>query len=288
MPQHEDPLVFNADRGLWQNASNPGPSLIPAGLSIGTPGGSRVRLAPTVGNTIQVDGGATATIEAAVQLQSGAATEVQPGHVSSVVFHQGAANEQIGTLTVSAMANSTAQATLLTSDSADGTIKGAAKTGTITPGSTTTWAFTTAHQVLPSAQSVQVGQGYNINATDPRNAAIPEDWHSIGIGGSGMGGNLNYIVIPVGNGSLVALAWFFTHNNGTTTSDDTLVCSLPNAYAPTSGWRIAAACDQLKVSNSIFEGAHLRILAGSGDCKVWGIGTTATFHAGSGVYPLGI
>lgn len=290
MPEHGDPLVFNAFAGVWQNASNQGPTGQPAPLTIGNPAGSQVAMVPAAGQSVQVDGGAVGLIQSAFQLRSGAPTESVPGYTASVIFQQGAVNEQVGHLNVSGLSSGTAQAQLMLSDSADGTIKGSNNSGTVMPGiGQVTWAFTTAHKIIPSTQSIQVAQSYNLNATDPRAAGgIPEDWHQVTPSLTGWGGYLNYIMIPVANGSMVVIEFYFTPPaSSTNISDGTVVLNMHSQYTPTSGKRIPAGCDAIKTSGGNLEATHIRIDS-AGACGVYGVGGNATFLSGSGIYALGI
>jgi hypothetical protein len=286
--QHQDPLVYNAFAQNWQNASNANnPTGQPIGLAIGAPGGSSVAMLPNVGFTVQADGGPIGAILAAHQYDTASGTESEPGYIASVVFNSGAANEQLGLLYVSPLSQATAQAILQLADSADGTIHGSTKFGTIVPGTTATWSFTSAIQVLPSALTVQLQNNYQVQATDPL-AGGPETWHTNNAStGSGItGGGINYTLAPVGNQAIVLVQWYYNHNSGTVTPDGTVVGNLPNAYSPTGSLRIAACTDAEGTSGGNTKGVHLRIVAGSGQVQIWGLNAASTFHAGCGLYPL--
>lgn len=283
MAQHKDPLVFNALTGKWQNASNPGPSGQPLGLSVGTPGGTVVSLEPSVGDTIQVDGGYVGTIGAAMSLVSAAATEAVPGYSASVVFNSGLASEQIGQLQVSGLAANTAQATLMLSDSNDGTIKGTTNVGTIAPGSGTTWAFTSTLITTPSAGQVQIANGYTFIGTSPIGGGAAAGWITFTSFSNGWTGHLSHMLLPVGpSPGLVLLQWYLNPGG---TIEGTTITTFGAGYVPASGERIPGISDGIKTLTSGLEIPHLRV-GSDGVVAVYGVSGGATFFAGNGFYPL--
>lgn len=140
---HGDPLVYNILAGSWQNASNTAPSGALVPLSVGPSGGPKVSLVAATGQTLSVDGAAAGVLSSAFQGASGGTSESAPSGATPVVFHGGAANEQLGILFTAGMAGRTTYALLLLSTSADGTIAGHARIGTLAVGGSSTWAFTT-------------------------------------------------------------------------------------------------------------------------------------------------
>jgi hypothetical protein len=182
VPQHQDPLVYNSFTGDWQNASKAGPSGVPIGMSIGDPAGSQVSLQPAIGQTVQLDSGGLYTLLSAVQTSSGSVVETAPAYSCAIIASQGAANEKLGHLTVSGLAAGTAQAVVLTSDSADGTSHGFIRHGTITPGAPggATYNFTSALTTTPNSQRMQAGAGYRFVATNPvTGGTAAETWHQL-------------------------------------------------------------------------------------------------------------
>lgn len=247
MPQHEDPLVWNALANAWQNASTPGPSGEPIGLAVGTPTASQVRLAPSIGQTVQVDGTFTGVIEASVSLPSGAATEQFPSYSASVVFNAGAANEQVGHLSVSGLASSSAQATLSTSESADGTIHGSVRVGTIAPsvsGGVTTYIFTSMHQTWPHSQYFQLASGFGLFATNqqPGSTGTVEVWtfmvgltNNFSASGGAADWDPQYHYSPLAGGKVFFKGLIVTP--GTTTVSGVTFFTLPANYRPSKTCR---------------------------------------------------
>ena len=280
--QHQDILVYNAFTGNWQNASAAGPSGAPLGAVIGAPDGSAVAMVPSVGNTIQVDAGAVATIDSAVQMATGAASEQFPAFACGVVFNEGEANEQLGQLTISALGGSaTGQAVLMTSASADGTIFGSIKHGGISQGMSTTYAFTTMHAMYPHAQLLQLGSGFNLVATVP-GASTGEVWHNLAKS-NGWTGTLNYSLVPLGAGGSVLIDATLAPG---TVADGTVIGTLPANYQPTNFKRVPMACDNIKVGTNTYEGCNLYVGA-SGQIQIYGCNVNATYVQGCGIVPLG-
>jgi len=140
----QDPLVFNAGAGVWQNASNVIPSGAPIGVAVGPSGGSKASLQPESGQTLSVDGGASWTLLSAFQGLSAASSETVPATAVSMVLNQGAANEQLAFLLMSGASGNSAFALLLVADSADNTVAGHARIGRVDPGAgPPDFAFTT-------------------------------------------------------------------------------------------------------------------------------------------------
>lgn len=245
-----DPLVFNAFTGKWQNASNVNASGNSLGLQIGAFDGSAVSLLPAVGNTLQIDGGQTATIESALQMQSGAASEDIPAYSCSLVFNGGAANEQVGQMTVSGLASSSCQATIYTSQSADATINGAIRVGTLTPGTSYTYNFTTLHATWPNSSEHQYYGSMGIYATDHTGATgVAEGWRLIfnlgfqnGFSGASSSTEYNpaYRWMPLHNGALAFRGLIRTPSSGNV--NNTTIAQLPSQYAPANYCRIPVSC----------------------------------------------
>ena len=279
--QHQDILVFNAFTGAWQNASAAGPSGAPLGAAIGAPDGSSVSMLPSVGNTLLVDGVATATINSALQMSTGAASEASPAYSAGVVFNQGAANEQLGQLTVSGLNSSSAQAVLMTSQSADATINGSIKHGGITPGVSTTYAFTTMHAMYPASQLLQLGIGFQLVTTVP-GGTTGETWHNLSKS-NGWTGTLNYTLVPLGVGGAVLLDVTIAPG---TVADGTVIGTLPASYRPLNFKRVPMACDNIKVGSNTYETCNLYVGA-SGQVQIYGCNVNATYVQGCGIVPLG-
>lgn len=140
---HGDPLVWNSIAGVWQNASSAAPSGSAILLAVGPEGGPKASLVPESGQTLSVDGGATGTLTSGFQGASGAGSESSPSGVTPVIFNAGAANEQLAVLFAAGMSGHLAYALLLLGASADNTLPGHARIGTLLPGGSATWAFTT-------------------------------------------------------------------------------------------------------------------------------------------------
>lgn len=278
--QHQDILVFNSFTGTWQNASGAGPSGAPLGAVIGAPGGSSVGMIPAIGSTLLVDGVATATINSALQMETGAASELTPASSASVVFNEGAANEQLGQLTVSGLNGNSAQAVLMTSQSADATINGSIKHGGITPGITTTYAFTTMHSMYPASQLLQLGSGFQLVTTTP-GGTVSESWHNLSLG-AGWTGTFQYTLVPLGHGGAVMIDVNIVPG---TVTDATSLGTIPAAYRPIAVKRVACDTDGGPKSTG-GNVPSIRIQAG-GDVAVFGVSTAASFLVGCGIYPLG-
>lgn len=245
MTQHQDPLVYNADTGEWQNASNLGPSGVPLGMTIGDPTGSVISMQPDTGLTISIDGGPAANITSAFQASSGAASENVPAYTCAIVIHPGAGNEQLGHLTVSGLNASSAQATVMTSESNDGSIHGAIRHGTLSPGGSTDYAFTTIHTFFPHSLIQQTGPGWGVFATDPwQNTGAAEVWNNLGTFGlnpgykngwsSNIAGEYNGQVrfSPLHDGVLFFRGVLQTPPVGTNVNSTQVCSAFPTTYRP--------------------------------------------------------
>lgn len=282
MAQNQDPLVFNIATGEWQNASNPGPSGTPIGLTIGAFDGSAVSLQPSVGQTMTVDGGSQWTVLSAVQLASNALSETTPAYSATMVLNQGAANEQLAHLTVASIGGATAQAVLMASESADLTVHGSIKHGTVTQvgGSGTDYAFTSMHSMFPHSKQLQLGSGFSLVSTQPGGSA-GEFWHNLSLG-AGWTGTFQYTFVPLGSGGSVLIDFQI---GGGTVTDATSIGTMPATYRPLAVKRVIGTTDGGPKSTG-GSMPSIRIQA-SGDVSVFGVSTSSTFLIGTGIYPLG-
>ena len=251
--QHQDILVFNAYTGEWQNASAAGPSGAPLGGVIGAPDGSSVGMIPGVDSTIAVDLLGTATIASAFQMSSGAASESVPAYSCAIVFNQGEVNEQLGQLTVSGLNDVDAQAVLMTSQSVDGTIPGSTLVGTLAPGMTTTYEFTTQHATRPNVSKHQYYGGVGIYATDHDTGTnSAEGWVTLaGVGyanGFSTGGSSNengamFRWSPLHDGVIFFRGCIKTPSSGNV--NNTTIANVNSStpgYLPTNNCRLPVMC----------------------------------------------
>jgi hypothetical protein len=134
--RHADPVVFNADTAQFQNASYADEETgVPIGVGVGSDVGSEVFSHPLVNKTLtRTTDGRVATIIAATRYRTGSANESEPGLVCTLLFAPGAANEQLGHLVLSGLAQDTGHATLMTSTSPDSTFLSRHETGLIADG----------------------------------------------------------------------------------------------------------------------------------------------------------
>lgn len=240
MPQHEDPFIFNAITGNWQNATNPATSGAPFGLTIGPTSASWIRLTPMQGDTISIDGGTPATVESALQMSSGGASELVNAYVASIVLNAGAANEQIGTVITTAISSTTARAIVMLARTADNSLAGSTRFGDIVAGAgPPTWAFTSVLRLNPGVSTMQLA--YDLVAYAP-GTSNSESWHAFNpLSGSWSvpsNGYANYRLTPMNE--LQISAWILapaTSQNGVT------IATFPSAYRPVSKHGISCATD---------------------------------------------
>jgi hypothetical protein len=144
---HQDPLVYNANADMWQNASNIGPTGSAIGLAVGPSGASKAALAPAAGQTFVQDGGATWTVLSAFQGLSAGTSETSPAIIVPLIIFEGAANEQLGFLIATGLSGAAGAGLLLTAVSADGSVSAHARFGTVML-TGTVWAWTTTNTII--------------------------------------------------------------------------------------------------------------------------------------------
>lgn len=290
--QHQDILVFNAYTGEWQNASAAGPSGAPLGGVIGAPDGSSVGMIPGVDSTIAVDLLGTATIASAFQMSSGAASESVPAYSCAIVFNQGEVNEQLGQLTVSGLNDVDAQAVLMTSQSVDGTIHGSTLVGTLAPGMTTTYEFTTQHATRPNVSKHQYYGSVGIYATDHNTGTNnAEGWNTLaGVGyanGFSSGGGTyengaQFRWSPLHDGVIFWRGLIKTPSSGNVNNVTIAnISGLSPGYLPSNNCRTTAFCvssPSTGAGNMVLETSGALIFEGISDINssTWDI--TGTMH----------
>lgn len=240
MPQHEDPFIYNAITGLWQNATNPATSGTPFGLTIGPASASWIRLTPMQGDTITIDGSNPATIESALQMSSGGISELTNAYIASIVINSGAAAEQIGTIVTTAISNASARAVVMLAKSADGTLAGSTRIGDIVAGAgPPTWAFTSVLRLNSGANTMQLAYQLVAQAPSTSNA---ETWHNFNPLSNSWSvpsnGYANYRLTP--QNELQISAWI---QAPAASQNSVTIATFPAGYRPVSKHGVRCAAD---------------------------------------------
>ncbi len=286
MPQHQDPIVYNATVGTWQNASNTTPSGQAVGMTIGDPAGSTVAMVPAQGQILTVDGSDVWTVQSAVQYATNTLTEVQPGYSCGLVLNEGdPVTETLAMLHLSSMSVE-GMAVLMASMNAGSTVHGYIKTGLLQTDGAGGWTFTTVQTLTSQAAGGAAGQhllsaGWGLFGIDPHSSA-PAVWthldtltQGLPMNGYSDGGSITeyspqYHYSPLHNGVL-----FFRGvvNCPTNPSNQALNFSvLPAEYHPSNSCRYAITV--VGVSNSQ-QGGYL-FIAEQGGMSFHAINSTIT------------